>query len=36
MKPNWDYVKKTTLWQYEDLIKKLNVRQDLSCHLAGL
>ena len=25
MKPNWDYVKKTTLWQYEDLIKKLSV-----------
>jgi hypothetical protein len=22
---NWDYVKKTTLWHYEDLIKKLNV-----------
>ena len=25
MKPNWDYVKKTTLWHYEDLIKKLSV-----------
>jgi hypothetical protein len=25
MKPDWDYVKKTTLWHYEDLIKKLNV-----------
>lgn len=25
MQPNWDYVKKTTLWHYEDLIKKLNV-----------
>jgi hypothetical protein len=24
MLPNWDFVKKTTLWQYEDLIKKLN------------
>jgi hypothetical protein len=24
MQPNWNYVKKTTLWQYEDLIKKLN------------
>jgi hypothetical protein len=23
--PNWDYVKKTTLWRYEDLIKKLRV-----------
>jgi hypothetical protein len=23
--PNWDYVKKTTLWHYEDLIKKLNI-----------
>jgi hypothetical protein len=23
MQPNWDYVKKTTLWHYEDLIKKL-------------
>lgn len=25
MQPNWDYVKKTTLWHYEDLIKKLHV-----------
>ena len=25
MQPNWDYVKKTTLWHYDDLIKKLNV-----------
>ena len=25
MQPNWDYVKKTTLWHYEALIKKLNV-----------
>ena len=25
MQPNWDYVKKTTLWHYEDLIKKLTV-----------
>ena len=25
MHPNWGYVKKTTLWQYENLIKKLNV-----------
>jgi hypothetical protein len=25
MHSNWDYVKKTTLWSYEDLIKKLNV-----------
>jgi hypothetical protein len=25
MQPNWNYVKKTTLWHYEDLIKKLNV-----------
>jgi hypothetical protein len=25
MQPDWDYVKKTTLWHYEDLIKKLNV-----------
>jgi hypothetical protein len=25
MQLNWDYVKRTTLWQYEDLIKKLNV-----------
>jgi hypothetical protein len=25
MQPNWDYVKKTTLWHYEDLIKKLNI-----------
>jgi len=25
MQPNWDYVKQTTLWHYEDLIKKLNV-----------
>ena len=24
MQFNWDYVKRTTLWQYEDLIKKLN------------
>jgi hypothetical protein len=23
VEPNWDYVKKTTLWQYEELIKKL-------------
>jgi hypothetical protein len=23
MQPNWDYVKKTTLWNYEDLIDKL-------------
>ena len=23
MQPNWDYVKKTTLWNYEDLIKKI-------------
>ena len=25
MQPDWDYVKKTTLWHYEELIKKLNV-----------
>jgi hypothetical protein len=25
MQPNWNYVKKTTLWHYEDLIEKLNV-----------
>ena len=25
MQPNWDFVKKTTLWHYEDLIKKLNI-----------
>lgn len=25
MQPKWDYVKKTTLWHYEDLINKLNV-----------
>lgn len=25
MQPNWDYVKKTTLWHYENLIKKLIV-----------
>jgi hypothetical protein len=25
VQPDWDYVKKTTLWHYEDLIKKLNV-----------
>jgi hypothetical protein len=25
MRPNWDYVKKTTLWHYDDLITKLNV-----------
>lgn len=25
MQPDWDYVKKTTLWQYEDLIKKLSI-----------
>jgi hypothetical protein len=25
MQPNWDYVKQTTLWRYEDLIKKLNI-----------
>ena len=24
MQPNWDYVKKTTLWNYKDLIYKLN------------
>ena len=24
MQPDWDYVKKTTLWHYEDLLKKLN------------
>jgi len=24
MQPNWDYVKKTTLWHYEELVKKLN------------
>jgi len=24
MKYNWDYVKKTTLWQYEELLKKFN------------
>lgn len=27
MQPNWDYVKQITLWQYEDLIKKLEVIQ---------
>lgn len=25
MRPDWNYVKKTTLWRYEDLIKKLQV-----------
>jgi len=25
VQPAWDYVKKTTLWHYEDLIKKLSV-----------
>src|SRR5574339_679610 len=25
MHPDWNYVKKTTLWHYEDLIKKLNL-----------
>lgn len=25
MQPNWNYVKKTTLWHYEELIKKLHV-----------
>jgi hypothetical protein len=25
MQPNWGYVKKTTLWQFEDLIKKFKV-----------
>jgi hypothetical protein len=25
MQLNWDYVKKTTLWHYEDLINKLNI-----------
>lgn len=25
MHPDWDYVKRTTLWQYEDLIEKLNL-----------
>jgi hypothetical protein len=25
MQPDWNYVKKTTLWHYDDLIKKLNV-----------
>jgi hypothetical protein len=25
MQPNWNYVKKTTLWHYEDLVKKLSV-----------
>ena len=25
MHPDWDYVKKSTLWQYEDLVKKLNI-----------
>jgi hypothetical protein len=25
MQPDWNYVKKTTLWHYEDLIKKLSV-----------
>jgi hypothetical protein len=25
MQPNWDYVKKITLWHYEDLVKKLNL-----------
>jgi hypothetical protein len=24
MQPDWDYVKNTTLWQYEELLKKLN------------
>ncbi len=24
MQPNWEYVKKTTLWSYDELIKKLN------------
>ena len=28
MQPNWDYVKKTTLWHYEDLINKLNAVTD--------
>jgi hypothetical protein len=25
MQSNWDYVQKTTLWHFEDLVKKLNV-----------
>lgn len=25
MQPDWDYVKKTTLWQYEPPIKKLQI-----------
>jgi len=25
MQPDWNYVKKTTLWHYEDLVKKLSV-----------
>jgi hypothetical protein len=25
MQPNWDYVKRITLWHYEDLVKKLTV-----------
>lgn len=25
MQPDWNYVKKTTLWPYEDLVKKLSV-----------
>jgi hypothetical protein len=25
MQPDWDYVKKTTLWHYEELIKKLSI-----------
>lgn len=27
MQPDWEYVKKTTLWQYEELIKKFEVHQ---------
>jgi len=28
MQPDWDYVKKTTLWHYDELIKKLNIVMD--------
>jgi hypothetical protein len=30
MQPDWDYVKKATLWPYEDLLKKLNAVLDYS------
>ena len=36
MQPDWEYVKRTTLWHYEDLLKKLNFVTGLPGPLASL